>query len=219
MKFDEITQTLQAVADSQAQLSTDIDALRGQTAALTGAGRVLEGAATLHQQVLSHAVARQAKLEEAHTQLVEMLKRHLERFDGQDAAVKDADERPDARAGAHARYEARLERLEEAFRHVAESYQTLVHLAVIHDERLGEHNEANTRTESLLDALIDAQMQLTADTGAINGRFDKVAGALEALVSAQTRTDELFRLMLERNGSAATLKTKVKKAKKKGSAK
>ena len=112
-----------------------------------------------------------------------------------------------------------VERLEEAFRLVAESYQTLVHLAVIHDQRLGEHNEANARAESRLDALIDAQMRLTADIASVNGHFDKVTGALEALVSAQARTDELFRLMLGRNGSAAAAKAKVKKEKKKEGAK
>ena len=158
-------------------------------------------------------------------QLTQAAVRADERPDASDSARRETDERLDALINAQVRYEARQERLEEVFRQVAASHQMLVELASIHEERLDGQDEADVQTESRLDALIDAQIlltervdTLTRDIVAINGRsaatderLDRMAGMVESLVTAQARTDEQIRSLLDRNGS--TLKAKKKPAK------
>lgn len=96
MTFEEITQTLQTVAENQAQTSADIRALREQTEKLAGAGNILEEAAALHQQVLRNHEERMAKLEETRAMLVEMIGRHEDRLDGHDSDHERTDGRLDA---------------------------------------------------------------------------------------------------------------------------
>src|SRR5262249_20549274 len=99
MTIEEISQTLQTVAENQAQLVSDIGALREQTDKLASASQVLGEAAGLHQQVLRSHEERQAKLDESfrqvaesHAQLVEMLRHHEERLDAYDESRRDVDE-------------------------------------------------------------------------------------------------------------------------------
>ncbi len=156
---------------------------------------------------------------------------------------RKADERLDALINAQLRYEARQEKIEEAFRQVAAAHAALVEMLRLHDERLDGHDEANVHTESRLDALIDSQIRLTervdtltGDIAALNGRaaatddrldrigerLDQVAALqaanaeqIKALAEAQMRTDEQIRLLLERNGAANPGRKSTKTAKKK----
>ncbi len=219
MTIEEVTQNLQTVASNQAQFSFDLDALRERTEKLSGASQLLEEASALHQEVLRNHEARQAKLEESfrhvaesNQQLVQMLARHEEWLDEHDTARRDADDRFDALINAQVRYEARQERLEEAFRRIAEAHQTLVQLISIHEERLDAGDEARAHTDVRLDGLIDAQIGFDerlarlADAQAQYRRQAEERGArldekLAQLQAAQARTDEQIKLLLDRNGS------------------
>jgi chromosome segregation ATPase len=139
------------------------------------------------------------------------------RQDDADSARREADERIEALINAQVRYEARHERLEEAFRQVAASQAQLVEMLQLHEDRLDGQDEANVHTESRLDALIDSQIRLTErvdtltrDIAAVNGRaaatderLDRMAGMIESLTQAQARTDEQIRTLVERNGGSA----------------
>ncbi|MCG3159732.1 MAG: hypothetical protein JMDDDDMK_00747 [Acidobacteria bacterium] len=238
MTLEEITQTLQTVASNQAQTSADIGALREQTEKLAGASQVLEDAAALHQQVLRDHATRQAMLEksslriaEAHQTLVQMLAHHEERLDGQDVARREADDRLDALINAQVRYEARQERLDAAFRQIAESHQTLVQMLAIHEDRLDAGDKSQSHTDGRLDALLDSQidfnarlMEIAEIQAARKREADERGARLDArlaqLAEAQARTDERIRALLERNGSKKP-KASAKKsaAKKRGGAK
>lgn len=175
-------------------------------------------------------------------QLTQMAVRADKRQDAADAKQQagevwhhDADERIEALINAQVRYEARQEKLEEAFRQVATAHTQVVEMLQRHEERLDSHDEANIHTEARLDALIDAQIQLiervdtlTRDIAAINGRAAATDERLATLIEAQARTDEqmkrtdeqmrrtdeIVRSLVERNSSTAKPKAKAKKAKK-----
>jgi hypothetical protein len=148
-------------------------------------------------------------------QLTQLAARSDERHD-------EADERIEALINAQVRYEARQEALEESFRQVAESNQGIVRMLALHEERPDGQDKEDVHTESRLDALIDSQIQLTArvdtltsDVVALSSRIDRIGGHLDrvavlqgenakqisVLIAAQARTDELIRLLIERNGS------------------
>ena|SRR5215471_16052392 len=172
-----------------------------------------------------------------------------ERQDASDSAQqatnawrREADERLDALINAQVRYEARQERLEEAFRQVASSHAQLVEMLQLHEDRLDGQDEAALQTDSRLDALIDAQIQLThqvdtltGDIAALNGRaaatderldrmaekldrttdhLDLAVAAIDALVEAQARTDKQIRMLLDRNGATKSGRKSTKAAKK-----
>lgn len=201
----EIEQNFRIVAENQAQFSFDLDALRERTEKLAGAGQVLEEAAALHQQVLREHAARQAKLEEVHAQLVELLRRHEERLDERDEALQATDEKLDALINAQVSYEARQSRLEE-------SYQLLVQLARIQEERIDGHDAARQHTDARLDGLIDAQIDFSerlAQLAALQAEHKREADERGArldekpaqLQETQTRAAEQIRLLMESNGS------------------
>ena len=152
-------------------------------------------------------------------------------FDSERLKLKEkeeADQRLDALIDAQVKYEARQERLEEAFLQVAESHHLSAQLAGFHGQRLDGHEQANIQTESRLDALIDMQIQLshrvdalTSDIAALNGRVDRIGAHLDqaveqikALAAAQTRTDEQIKILIGREGSKKTGRTSTKVAKK-----
>ncbi len=186
--------------------------------------------------------ARLIRVEEAFQQISLAIKQLTElaantdsRIDSIEETAIHTDARLDALITAQVKYEARQERLEEAFRQVAESHQTLVHLASVHEERLDGHDEANVHTDNRLDALIDAQIGLDdrlAKLSAAQAEYRKQAeerGArldekLAQLTAAQARTDEQIKELLIRNGStqgtsAQKPKARAKKTAKKGRAK
>jgi len=232
MTIEEITATLQTVASNRARTSADIGALREQTEKLAGASQVLEEAASLHQQVLRDHEARQARFEEVHAQLVEMLRHHEERLDGHDETRREADERLDALINAQVRHEARQERMEEALRQIAGSHQTLVQMLAIHEDRLDAGDESQNHTDGRLDALLNSQIDFNArlsEIAEIQAAHKREAGErganldakLERLAEAQARTGEQIRALLDRNGSPkpkAGAKKAPKATKKKGGA-
>jgi SHS2 domain-containing protein len=160
------------------------------------------------------------------------------RLDASDTARREANERIEALINAQVRYEARQEKLEEAFRQVAAAHVQLVEMIRLHENRLDGHDGANAHAESRLDALINSQIQLTErvdtltmDIAAVNGGVERIGDRLDqaaalqaanaeqikALIAAQARTDEQIRLLLDRNGSPKIkAKKAVKRAKKTG---
>jgi chromosome segregation ATPase len=122
------------------------------------------------------------------TQIADAADRRLE---ASDSARQEADKRLDALINAQVSYEARQERLEEAFRQVAASHAQLVEMLQLHEDRPDGQGEANVHTESRLDALIDAQIQLTQ-------RVDTLTGDISALNGRAAATDERLDRMAER---------------------
>jgi hypothetical protein len=135
-------------------------------------------------------------------------------------------------AAAQVRYEARQEQLEASYQLFEEFVREFRNET---NQRLDGQDKANVHIESWFDTLIDAQIQLThrvdtltGDIAALNGRVDRIgqhldqvaalqtanAEQIKALIATQARTDEQIRSLIERNGSTATPKAKVKKAKK-----
>jgi chromosome segregation ATPase len=197
MTTEEITRILQTVAQNQARADEEFAML------LKSHNRYEERLATI-SDIMHDLADKQIKNEE--------------RF-------AETDKRFAQLADAQMRHEARMAQLEanyELFEGFVRDFRNET------NQRLDGHDEANVQTESRLDALIDTQIQLThrvdaltADISVVNGRaaatddrLDRMAGMVEALVSAQARTDEQIRSLLDRNGS--TLKAKKKPAKKAG---
>ena len=186
--------------------------------------------------------ARQAQLDEdikqvatSYQDLIELIKAQEERIDVHGRRRGASDEKLVERVNAQVRYEVRQDRLEEAFSQVAESQLVIVQLASIHSERLDGHDNANIQTESRFAALIDAQIQLSqcvgaltsnmatlaSDIAALNGCIDRIGAHLDkaveqinALASAQTRTDEQIRASLEREVSTKPARKSTRTAKK-----
>ena len=128
-------------------------------------------------------------------------------------------------AEAQIGHESRMTRVEESFKEalhqIAISIQQLTQLATAAYSRLDSLEEEQVHSDARFDALIDAQIQLTrhgdALTGAIvvvNGRFDKVVDAFEALAEVQARTDKQIRMLLDRNGATKSGRKSTKAAKK-----
>src|SRR5262249_48562240 len=80
------------------------------------------------------------------------------RLHAAEPARSEVDERIEAIINTQVRYEARQEKLEEAFRQVGESHVQLVEMLRIHENRLDGHDQAQERTDSRMDALIDDQI-------------------------------------------------------------
>ena len=191
MTIEEVQQTLQTVAGNQAQLT---EAQIGYEA---------------RQTRLEETVK---QIAEAHKTLIELVRIQEERIDGQDEARRDFDEGLNALVNAQVRYEARQEKLEEAFRQVATSHAQLVEMLQLHEERLDGHDEADVQTESRLDGLIDAQIDFSerlSQLAAIQAEHRKQSedrGArldekLVRLQEAQARTAAQIRMLINRNGS------------------
>jgi hypothetical protein len=116
-------------------------------------------------------------------------------------------------AGAQLAHEFRLSRIEDSFQQVAASIQQMIQIAGEPDGRLDALEDNQVQADARLDALIDSQTQLTKRLDAINGRFDKFADAIEALIAVQARADDQLRALLDHKGS--TSKSNAGKAVKK----
>ncbi|MBO0863061.1 MAG: hypothetical protein J2P21_32115 [Chloracidobacterium sp.] len=130
-------------------------------------------------------------------QLTQVAVRTDARLDQADAHRREADERIAALINAQVRYEARQEKLEEAFRLVAQSHAQLVEMIRIHESRLDDHDQAQARTDGRLDALIDDQISARAQAEERGRILDE---KLARLTEAQARADEQIRMLAARNG-------------------
>jgi chromosome segregation ATPase len=184
MIIEEITQTLQRVADNQARHdemharhSADIAEIDKMIAAsLESQNRYDKQLARLFE-VVGDLADRQIKNEEIFAELARARERHEVRM-GQ--------------------LEASYELFESFVRDFRE--ETRDHFAET-DKRLAELAISQAKT--------DEQMMRTDE------RMNRTDEQIKALIAAQTRTDEQIRLLLERNGSTATPRAKVKKTTKK----
>lgn len=162
MTVEEITQTLQTVAENQAHLDETVK-----------------------------------QIAVAHKSVVELVRRHEERIDGQDVNRRESDERIEALINAQVRHEARREELEEAYKLVARSHATIVKLLERHEERLDGHDRDLERTDGRLDAVIDDQISARSQAEERGRLLDE---KLARLQEAQARADEQIRLLAARNG-------------------
>ncbi len=144
-------------------------------------------------------------------QLTQIAARTEERLDASDTARQDTGEKLDALINAQVRYEARQERMEEAFRQIAESHQALIGLLRIQEERIDGHDGAQQSTDARLDALIDAQIgfdERLARIAAAQAEHRKLAEERHArldeklvqLAAAQAKTEERIEELFNRNG-------------------
>lgn len=154
-----------------------------------------------HDEARIHADARLDALIDSQIKLGE-------RFDAMTART---DARLDALIDAQVRYEARQERLEEAFRQVGVSHQMLIQLVGIQEERIDGHDQAQRSTDARFDALIDAQIGLderiarlaTAQSGhrrQAEERHARLDEKLSQLAAAQARSDERINELFNKNG-------------------
>lgn len=175
--------------------------------------------------------ARQAELDEVIKQLATSHQELLERFKAREERIDGADRSNGAsgeKLATQVKYEVRQEQLEEAFSQVAESQLMIVQLAGVHGERLDGHDQANVQTESRLAALIDAQVQLSqcvetlaSTIAAFSGSIDRIGVHLDQAVeqikafgTAQTRTDEQIKILLDGAGSTKPRRKSTKAPKK-----
>ena len=129
-------------------------------------------------------------------QLSQVAVRTDARLDAADTARSEVDERIEALINTQVRYEARQEKLEEAFRQVGESHVQLVEMLRIHENRLDGHDQAQERTDSRMDALIDDQISAREQAEQRGRILDE---KLARLAEAQARADEQIRRLMERN--------------------
>jgi hypothetical protein len=94
-------------------------------------------------------------------QLSQVAVRTDARLDAAEAGHRETDERIEALINSQVRYEARQEKLEDAFRLVAESHAQLVEMIRLHEGRIDGHDEAQERTDGRLDAVIDGRRETT----------------------------------------------------------
>jgi len=160
--------------------------------------------------------------------LMGLLRVQEERFIGHDRWRGSSDDKLTGPVNTQMKYEMRQERLEEAFSQVAESQLIIVQLASVHGERLDTLDKVTVQSESRLAALIDAQIQLshcvealTSNIVTLNGcvdrigaRLDQAAEQIKALATAQARTDEQIKTLLD-NGALAKPRRKSTKTVKK----
>ncbi|MCI0664253.1 MAG: hypothetical protein L0220_24605 [Acidobacteria bacterium] len=142
--IEEITRTLQKVAENQSGISEEIGALKEQTQKLVDAQLASEPKPAQLDEVLR-------KVAESHQMLVELAKNQDARIDRQDELHKGMDERLNALIDAQVAYDARAQRLEE-------SIIRLVELATNQEERIDGHDAAHKETDEKLNALINAQV-------------------------------------------------------------
>jgi len=132
-------------------------------------------------------------------QLTQVAVRTDARLDASDSARHEVDERIEALINAQVRYEARQEKLEEAFRLVASSHAQLVEMIRLHENRLDGHDHAQARTDGRLDVLIDDQISARSQAEERGRLLDE---KLARLAEAQARTDEQIRMLAAGNGGA-----------------
>jgi chromosome segregation ATPase len=132
-------------------------------------------------------------------QLSQVAVRTDARLDASDSVRRETDERIEALINAQVRFEARQEKLEEAFRLVAQSHAQLVEMIQIHENRLDGQDQAQERTDGRLDALIDDQISARSQAEE-RGRI--LDGKLARLSEAQARADEQIRMLAAGAGGA-----------------
>jgi chromosome segregation ATPase len=132
-------------------------------------------------------------------QITQVAVRVDERQDAADSARRKTDSYIEALVNAQVRYEARQEKIEEAFRQVAESHVRLVEMLQLHEKRLDGQDAAQERTDGRLDALIDDQISARAQAAERGRLLDE---KLTRLAEAQARADAQIRLLMERSGDA-----------------
>jgi succinate dehydrogenase flavin-adding protein (antitoxin of CptAB toxin-antitoxin module) len=177
MTIEEITRTLQTVAENQARRSADIAEIEKILSLLVQSQNRYDAMTSRHDDILHDLADKHLKNEERSA---------------------ETDKRFAQLAAAQLRYEARREQLEASFQ-LLEQF--------VRDFR----NEINEHTASTYSLFAETDKKLVA-----------LAEAQTKTDEQMKRTDELLRLSLERNGSPAAHKAKVKKVKKtgkKGSAK
>jgi len=130
-------------------------------------------------------------------QISQVAVRADERQDAADLARRKTDSYIEALVNAQVRYEARQEKLEEAYRLVASSHAQLVEMIQLHEKRLDGQDAAQERTDGRLDVLIDDQISAREHAEVRGRRLDE---KLARLAEAQARADEQLRLLLERDG-------------------
>jgi chromosome segregation ATPase len=171
MSIEEITHTLQTVAENQARHSEHIAELNKALSLLVQSQNRYDAMLSRHDDILHDLAEKRLKNEEL---------------------FAETDKRFAQLAAAQLRYEARREQLEAAFQ-LLEQF--------VRDFR----NESNDHKASTDRLFAEADKKLIA-----------LAEAQTKTDEQMRRTDELFRLLLERNGSTATPKAKGKKSKKTG---
>jgi hypothetical protein len=130
-------------------------------------------------------------------QITQVAVRVDERQDAADLARRKTDSYIEALVNAQVRCDARQEKLEEAFRQVAESHVRLVEMLQLHEKRLDGQDAAQERTDGRLDVLIDDQISAREQAAERGRLLDEKLGRL---AEAQARADEQIRLLLERSG-------------------
>ena len=216
MTIEEITQTLQTVAENQsrhsehmaemesmqAKHSADIAEIdRMLAASLQSQNRYDEQLSAI-REIMHDLADKHLKNEERFAEMIEARRVNEMRLDKMEASYELLEQFVrDFREENRARHQ-------ETDNHFTETDKRMA-------EFVGETNGRFTETDKKLAELAVAQ----AKTDEQMNRTDE---QIKALVAAQTRTDEQIRSLLDRNGSRAELKAKKKPAKKthkKGSAK
>lgn len=203
MTIEEISQTLQTVANNQAQLTeAQTKAQTENEARQAELDEAFKRFTEAQTKARTESDARLAQLDEivkqiavAHKSLVELIRTHEERLDGHDLDLRATDEKFNALATAQIGLEDRQAKIEESF-------QLLVQLARIQEERIDGHDEALRQTNGKLDALIDAQIRLTErgnaltnDIATLNNRFVRVDERFDRMAElAETHNLQLSRL-------------------------
>jgi hypothetical protein len=197
MTFEEITQTLQTVAENQARA----EALAGRLDETVK--QIAEG----HKTLIELVGVRDGRLDGHDTQhhetdkrieaLINAQVRADEHIEALINAQVRADEHIEALINAQVRYEAKQDKLEEAFQLVAVSHAQLVEMIQLHENRLDGHDEAQARADGRIDALIDDQIAVRRQAEERGRILDE---KLARLQEAQSRADEQIRLLTGHNG-------------------
>jgi len=203
MTIEEITQTLQTVAENQAKHdemhsrhAADIAEIdRMLAASLQSQNRYDEQLSAI-REIMHDLADKHLKNEERFAELVEARRVNEMRLDKMDASYELLEQFVrDFREETHARQQEADNRFAETDKRMAEF--------------IGETNGRFAETDKKLAELAVAQ----AKTDEQMNRTDE---QIKALVAAQARTDEQIKTLLDRNGSAAPLKAKKKPVKKTG---
>jgi len=144
LDIEEITRSLQKVAENQSGFSGEIGALKEQTQKLVDAQLASEPKPAHLDEVLQ-------KLAESHQMLVDLAKNQDARIDRHDELHKGMDEKLNALIDAQVTNDSRVQRLEE-------SIIRLVELGRNQEERIDGHDAAHKETDEKLNALINAQV-------------------------------------------------------------
>jgi len=248
MTIEEITQTLQTVAENQATHSANVAKVEELQARHSADIAEMD-------RMLSLSLQSQNRYDERLAVVSDIMHTLADRQLKNDELFAENEKRFAQLADAQMSYEGRLDKLEASHELLEEFIRDFRNEAEARQDKLEEfasdfRRETNgyfTETDKKLSALAEAQAKtdeqmkrtdarvdtLTGDIATLNGRVDRIdegvarvailqsenAEQIKALIAAQTRTDEIMRSLLERNGSTAKPRAKVNKTKKKSGAK